>query len=386
MSLNDILNRRVSPDANRHAGWVELFFDLAFVALIAVAVHVPHDNPPPGTILVFVLLLFPPWWAWINLTATINLFGADSLRTQAFLIAAMPGIAMFAIAMPAALGDLGWLFALGGAWIRLILFVAWLLPIIIDGVQIGLWRPLSYGLATSLIWLASIAVPAEWRWGFWLASIVIEAVLLAIPSGMTSSFYGIIGVTHLVERLGLFLVIVVGESVYLIIVGLSNHPSVLGGVAGIASFLLIALLARAAFLYGLRTLEERLIIAQQKRRFRIIRDSTMYLPFFIIAALALASAAIGAAVREPETPLPQGEQTMLLVGVLGFYFTNAIASLQLGETISRIVRWLLPAIAIIVMCGWVSTNLPSWLHITVFAAGVVVVSLISLFRNRAGTR
>jgi low temperature requirement protein LtrA len=56
--------------------WLELFFDLVMVAYIGQVAHGMHGDPGWSDALVFFVLFAPAWWAWVNMTLTLNLFGA----------------------------------------------------------------------------------------------------------------------------------------------------------------------------------------------------------------------------------------------------------------------------------------------------------------------
>lgn len=61
--------------------WLELFYDLLFVATVAVATHVllhVEDGHIHIKYLVkFVLIFIPIWWARVRQTIFINRFGKD---------------------------------------------------------------------------------------------------------------------------------------------------------------------------------------------------------------------------------------------------------------------------------------------------------------------
>ncbi len=57
-------------EANRErkTGWLELFFDLVFVAVIAELSHTLADDISWGGLGQFVFLFIPAWWVWIGAT------------------------------------------------------------------------------------------------------------------------------------------------------------------------------------------------------------------------------------------------------------------------------------------------------------------------------
>ena len=62
--------------SGRRAHWLELFFDLVMVVYISQVAHTVHGDPSWPDALVFFAFLAAAWWAWVNATLTMNLFGA----------------------------------------------------------------------------------------------------------------------------------------------------------------------------------------------------------------------------------------------------------------------------------------------------------------------
>lgn len=70
--------------------WLELFYDLLFVAAVSkashVLVHVHHGTIPLEYLSKFVLIFVPIWWAWVGQSLFVNRFGRDSTSHRVFLI------------------------------------------------------------------------------------------------------------------------------------------------------------------------------------------------------------------------------------------------------------------------------------------------------------
>ena len=97
----------------RRVHWLELFFDLVMVAYIGQIAHTMHGDPTWLDGLVFFAFLAAAWWAWVNATVTMNLFGARV--TPSIWIAVTIGmiaIGVMAAAVPEALTDRAGAFAL----------------------------------------------------------------------------------------------------------------------------------------------------------------------------------------------------------------------------------------------------------------------------------
>ncbi|GKS11730.1 low temperature requirement protein A [Paenibacillus chitinolyticus] len=61
--------------------WLELFYDLLFVAAVSKATHVllhaEHGVIPIEYLVKFVLIFIPIWWGWVGQTLFVNRFGQD---------------------------------------------------------------------------------------------------------------------------------------------------------------------------------------------------------------------------------------------------------------------------------------------------------------------
>ena len=232
---------------HRPADWYELFFDLVFVVAIAVSAHVLEHDPSLGTVAGFVLLFFPLWWAWVNLMITNNLYGRRYAAIGVLVVVAMPGPAAMAVAVAGGIADNAWLYVLGAIWIRIVLLVMWMTATVHGAIRVPLWRSLGYNLGTAALWLASLAVPAPYRYWFWAVAVLAEILLLVLRSGFAYEVYEQVSIPHLLERIGLLVVIVIGEAVYLAVTGLIQHPSPGGAAAGLSGFVVCAFLARTFF-------------------------------------------------------------------------------------------------------------------------------------------
>lgn len=348
----------------RHADWFELFFDLVFVVTVSILAHDLHGDPGPRHFLVFLTLFFPAWWAWVNLMVSVNLFGFDRIWTRLMLVVAMPGIALMAAASPHALDNRAWAYAIGAAWVRLAVFAIWWGRGRRIESTLPAWRPIVYCLLTAGLWTVSAFLPAPARYILWALAILLEMALLAYAGGLSSGIYKRLAAEHLVERVGLFVVIVFGETVFAMVVSLEGHFTVLSATSALGSFVVVATLAISFFRWSIRLAELRVREVQALTMLKAraaLRDSVMYLPFLLISAIIFLAAALGTAIDEPDHHLPPGSVFGLVAGIVGFYAMNALTSLRAGTPWRTIPRWAIPAILLpLVVVLPLSMVLPAW--------------------------
>jgi low temperature requirement protein LtrA len=105
----------------RTATWLELFFDLAFLLVVAeLAVGLRNDLTPHG-VLVFAGLFSSVWWAWAGFTFYANRFDTDDLVYRLAKLAAMLAVAGLAASVAEATSTRAAQFAICQAVLRLVL-------------------------------------------------------------------------------------------------------------------------------------------------------------------------------------------------------------------------------------------------------------------------
>src|SRR4051794_15666280 len=148
------------------------------VGYIGQLAHLMHGDPGWVEALVFFVLFAPAWWAWVNMTLTLNLFGARvTPLIWAAVTVAMLALGIMAASVPEALAERAWAFAVGNAVIRLV----WMLPWMVKSRTIGMsvWRPIAYSGLPAALWLISAVVPPPAQFVLWAVAIAVEVVLLA---------------------------------------------------------------------------------------------------------------------------------------------------------------------------------------------------------------
>jgi low temperature requirement protein LtrA len=218
---------RTTEDASleRHTTWFELYFDLVFVAAVSELGTGLAREPTAAVFARFAGLFVVVVWAWIGFTMYANRFDTDDLPYRLSKAAAAFAIASLAVQIPHVISGHG-----GTAGIAASYSVARLLLL---GLYVrarrhvaGLGRGLidvyltRFSIST-VLWIASIAVPAPYRQILWAVGIAID--LSAPPSAWRRLPGATVVISHATDRFGTFFIIVLGESVI----------SVVGGVAGL---------------------------------------------------------------------------------------------------------------------------------------------------------
>ncbi|HEY9857743.1 MAG TPA: low temperature requirement protein A, partial [Stenomitos sp.] len=232
--------------AERHATWLELFFDLVFVAAItAVGRQLALQSSWRG-IALYGALFVPIWWAWVGYTVYANRFPREDRAHRA-----LTGLMMFAAAGMAV--QLGQIPETGGYWFALAFGVARLSLLLLYARQHGpanvrLLRRLylgGFGLGAA-VWLLSLLIPPPTRYVCWGLGMTID---MATPwVGRARHQLSPLNVSHLPERMGLFTLILLGESIVEVVDSLS-HEAIAAPGPFVAAFLACAIAGAIWFDY-----------------------------------------------------------------------------------------------------------------------------------------
>jgi low temperature requirement protein LtrA len=208
--------------SSRRVTWLELFFDLIFVAAVAqVDAPLSLDYSLPGVFrfLAFFLLI---WWAWYGHTLYSTRFDTDDLfqrlltLVQMFAVAAMAANAKDAFDSRYSAG-----FAAAYAAMRLVLVVQYLrarrVP---ESRQLTTRYVMGFGIA-AIIWLTSAVILPPGRYWMWALALTIDlgTPLLAVDHAEKIPP----DAAHLPERFGLFTIILLGESIVAVMHGMESQ-------------------------------------------------------------------------------------------------------------------------------------------------------------------
>lgn len=214
--------RHAEDTSNRGATWLELFYDLVFVAAVSELARYLESHTSWVGFLEFATLFAPVWWCWIGATFYASRFDTDDLCDRLFAVVQMGIIAAMAVNIHRGLDD-----TVSGYVLCYVAFHSVLIGQYLNaGFHIPTVRPLSaaytvgFGLSAAL-WLLSLGVPSPWRFLLWALGLAIEFAtpilcrefVIRVPPSAT----------HLPERMGLFTIIVLGEAIVAVVRGLSEQ-------------------------------------------------------------------------------------------------------------------------------------------------------------------
>jgi low temperature requirement protein LtrA len=237
-----LMNRRIHKSkGDRRVTWLELFFDLVTVVAISrLGLLLHHDHSFAG-VLAFAGLLIVVWWVWISYSYLADIFDNDSAFDRLIQLTGMAGLAIVALSLPGGQTASPTLFAAANAGLFALLGAVYLFsgrseP---EARELSRWY-VSGSWTGALLWIVSIFMDAPLQYYAWGAAVLANA-LISGPLAYARMRHAPEQNSHMPERFGLFLLIVLGEVILATINGIADvHLNGTGIATGLAGFAIAA--------------------------------------------------------------------------------------------------------------------------------------------------
>jgi low temperature requirement protein LtrA len=207
---------------------LELFYDLAYVAVIAQASRHLAEHVSLEGFVGFVVIFTMLWFAWFNGSLYVELHGREDGRTRLLVFLQMGLLALLAVFTGEAAGATGPQFAVVYAAFLALMGAAWYSIRELDRVERPEFLRITGFYVGGMI-VSTIVVGATATFSDASSRLVVWAVFAAAwfafmllgSRGRSQQAEGIFATDSLVERFGLFTIIVLGEVVIGVVTGLS---------------------------------------------------------------------------------------------------------------------------------------------------------------------
>ena len=208
---------------DRTVSFIELFFDLVYVVLIGQIAHTLAEDVSWSGVLDFVVVFGLIWIGWFNGAQFHELHGREDGRNRSFIFLQMGILTVLAVFAGHAASTDGEQFALTYAVLLAVLFWQWVSVYRTDAPEYrpGARRYLA-GMAAAIgAMLVSSGMDDTARLAVWAAVVagsigIVVVYLLRFPDDSL----GIRATDSMVERYGLFIIIVLGEVVLGVVDGM----------------------------------------------------------------------------------------------------------------------------------------------------------------------
>ena len=385
--LVDALRSLVRPPdlqtgEDRSASRLELFFDLAFVLVVAeLAIELRDDVTPQGA-LRFAGLFTTVWWAWVSSTLYANRFDHDDVLYRLYKLASMAAVIGLAASATEATGERFGIFVACQLVLRLLLFLQYARAYRHVRAARPVVRMYLVGAAAgALLWGVSLLVPRPLAFAVWGAAVLAEAL---VPLVVTRAPADVpLHVEHLPERFALFVILVLGESVAGVAHGLSDADWGASAIpVAVLSFVLAAALWWSYFdLAGARA--KRLLNEVGGQRSDHSHDVYIFGQLPLTLALATVGAGIELAVVESgEGEVPTGTRLLLAGGVAVFLISMTITDTGMSRRTRSGWWWPLAAAAVALLD--IALELPAVVVVGALAALLIAVLVVGTAQRTSG--
>lgn len=363
----------------RKISWLELFYDLVYVAAIAQLTHHLASHPSWHTVGYSFLLFSLIFWSWVNGSQYYDLHGNDSVRTRIFTFLQMLGVAAIAITIEDSFEGHHRGFAISLALVQILITYLWW--------SVGLYDPshrVFNKFYTFNYIIAFILLVISVFTSFQIASILwIVVLLLDLTPGLTGA-RTIVRVLRqrgqvfsasesLVERFGLFTIIVLAESILGTVTGIAEQKDK-DPTAWIAFILGILIAFLLWCLYFDMTSEQ-----ETKEGYNYLQW-LIFLHFPLLAALTVVGACIKVMLADTAHNLQEVQWMFCMAIVTILLMTVFIAKIMKEYEEDR--SYIKPVARLLILASLIILIIPLFgrhLHTIAFLAIIAFVLFIPVF-------
>jgi len=355
-------------DRSARVSTLELFFDLVFVFTITQLTNVLVTGGGVTTAIHVLVMLAVIWWMYDGYAWLTNAISTDLLRFRLLLLGGMAGFLVIALAIPTAYTSNGVAFGLG--YLVVVLLHAGMYA---KGTSVSevaaILRIVPYNLTAAGLVLVGGIAGGRAQDVLWAGA----AILVWVTPWFTSTEGFVIAAEHFVERHGLVIIIVLGESIVVVGAGAAGVPIDLRLV--LVALLSLALSAALWWLYfrDEEDVERAMRTAAPTRRARLALLGFGYWHYGLVLGVVAVAAGLKKAIGDPNDPLASWIGTELAVGVALFTACTVgfRATLGLATSRARLVAALLALATVPLGTEWSATS--ELAALTAIVAGALLV-------------
>ena len=386
-------------EIERHASWTELFFDLVAVAGVSALAHVLTSKVDAAALGLYAVLFLAFWLTWTTFMLYSNVAAGQTQVLR--LLIGMFGLGVMAASVP---GVTHSVLEKGDGVGPLTVFTVAYVATRIFGAQS--WRrgevlldfPVAQRSVGLLPWIGSFWVDEPWKLVLWAVGVGLDLLLIVVVSGdemlqVVQARFAPRGATrrprlgqlrdaerpvihgvsvdpaHLAERLGLFVIIVLGEAVVMVVNAASeaeyDHRLL---TSGITAFVLLAGMFGLSVVYGYAGLPH-------LRAGHLSTRGALGLHCLVTGVIATVAVSLAAVIEHGAEPLPDGGRWLLCGAVAAYFALGLFASVaSRGFHLAPATAWVITGLAIPLLLGLLAADVGGG-ALVVYVALVVLAHL-----------
>jgi low temperature requirement protein LtrA len=324
----------------RAATWLELFYDLVFVVAVAELSHRLGHHISLKGVLTFMALFIPVWWAWVGHTVYATRFDTDDIIHRLLTLCIMFGGAVMAVHVSSGLEDGASGFAAGYVLARICLLIFYVRARIHvpEARQMTTLYLTGFGLG-ALCWTISVLFSPPVKFILWATGLGIDFITPWV--GRKRILHKApLDTSHFPERLGLFTIIVLGESVFAVVSGLPKADwSTLSLLTGFSAFVLAVTIWWMYFTFIQEIHHECHLGSGQP---------FIYAHLFLVISLTAVGASVAALLQQTNLTVPAYEAVLLFCSAIALWLISFLIVKAVSMPSSLLKPFILPyAIGII---------------------------------------
>ena len=310
---------------------LELFFDLVFVFTITQLTGLLVEGADGEALFRVVVMLLLIWWMYDGYAWLTNAIATDRLRFRLLLIGGMGGFFVIALAIPEAYEGDGLAFGIGYSVVIVLHAAMYVRGTSVSEVR-AILRIVPYNLVAVGLVLAGGALGGDAQRAIW----ALTAVLIWISPWLTTVEGFVVSAAHFVERHGLVVIIVLGESI--VAIGAAAAELELDAGVAVVALVSLGLIAALWWVYfsDEETVERAMSAASPERRPQLALVGFGYWHYGIILAIVAVAAGLEKAIEHPYDPSDAWAAVAVAAGVAGFVVCEVGFRRTFGITRSQI--------------------------------------------------
>jgi len=369
---NSLLRTRDGHHAR--VGFVELFFDLVFVFAVTQISHSLLHHLTWSGALQAAMMAAAVWWSWIYTSWVTNWADPERVPVRVALFVLMGLGLLMSSSVPEAFTEKGLWFAIAFVATSMVRsgFMLWAARA--DAVLFrNFQRIILWQMFSGVFWLAGGASEGETRTVLWLAALFVEYVAPAL-------FYRVPGLGkavtadwtveggHMAERVGLFVIICLGES--LLITGATFAEATwTPGVVAAAAVAFVGTLAMWWIYFNAAHDAASEVITHAADAGAMARRAYTYCPILIVAGIIVTAVGDELSLVHPSGHTAPATAAVLIGGPLLFMVGSLLAKLAVFE------RWSIPRVGgcVALAALWLAVPIVSPLGLAALTTAVLVL-------------
>jgi low temperature requirement protein LtrA len=334
---------RTRDGHHARVGFVELFFDLVFVFAVTQISHSLLHHLTWAGALQAAMMAAAVWWSWIYTSWVTNWLDPERIPVRVVLFALMGLGLLMSTSLPEAFTEKGLWFAIAFVATSMVRsgFMLWAARK--DAVlPRNFQRIICWQILSGAFWIAGGLSDGETRLGLWLVALAIDyagpAAGYRVPGlGAANTADWTVEGGHMAERVGLFVIICLGESLLVTGATFAETPWTFEVVLA-AAVAFVGTLAMWWIYFSAAHDAASEVISHTDDTGAMARRAYTYCPILIVAGIIVTAVGDELSLAHPSGHLASATAAVLIGGPLLFMVGGLLAKLAVFG------RWSIPRV------------------------------------------